>query len=77
MPKTVTNEINRQKLREMGAAYSIQELAEIRARVGGPKRELKEAHGDTTSYFVEPYSKPQALASVTASYSSVAVQPRR
>ncbi|KAL6901055.1 hypothetical protein GGI43DRAFT_433817 [Trichoderma evansii] len=41
MPKTVTNKINRRQLREMGGAYSVQELAEMRTRAGGPKREPK------------------------------------
>ncbi|KAK0761698.1 LOW QUALITY PROTEIN: hypothetical protein N5P37_005680 [Trichoderma harzianum] len=41
IPKTVTNKINRRQLREMGSAYSVQELAEMRTQAGGPKREPK------------------------------------
>ncbi|KAL7912426.1 hypothetical protein GGI35DRAFT_491032 [Trichoderma velutinum] len=41
IPKTVTNKVNRRQLREMGSAYSVQELAEMRTQAGGPKREPK------------------------------------
>ncbi|UKZ75698.1 putative secondary metabolism biosynthetic enzyme [Trichoderma virens FT-333] len=41
MSKTVTNKINRRRLREMGSVYSVQELAEMRTQAGGPKREPK------------------------------------